>query len=129
MKNSKLDAAHRPALSGDALRAQRIALEQAKKDAGIWGELSVGIIEHRQSAFVYVYKGLAESSMHRLAAKRPKEISKADHEALCQWLKAGGYDGFKQRISAWNISVDEAERVRKTVSAELSVGGLRVIGG
>lgn len=129
MKNSKLDSGHRPAISGDALKAQRMAQEQAKKDAGIWGELSVGIIEHRQSAFVYVYKGLAETSMHRLAAKRPKEISKADHEALCLWLKAGGYDGFKQRISAWNISVDEAERVKQTVAAELAGAGLRVVSG
>jgi hypothetical protein len=127
MKNSKHDDGHQPAISGEALRASRMAQEQAKKDAGIWGELSIGVIEHKQSAFVYIYKGVAEASMHRLAAKRPKDISKAEHEALCLWLKAGGYDGFKQRIAAWNLSADEAQRVKLVTITEIAASGTRVV--
>jgi hypothetical protein len=120
----KLD--HRPN-PGENLKNQRMAQEQAKKDAGIWGEMSVGVIDHNSSAFVYVYKGVSENSVHRLAAKRPKEISKAEHEALCLWLKAGGYDGFKYRISAWNVNADEATRMKQAVIAELTEAGTRVV--
>jgi hypothetical protein len=122
-KDHKLDT--RP--SGDALKNQRMAQEQAKKDSGIWGEMSVGVIEKNDAAFVHIWKGLAETSVHRLAAKRAKETPKSDHEALCLWLKAGGYDGFKHRISAWNINADEAERMKKIVLAELTAAGTRVV--
>jgi hypothetical protein len=130
MNSAKKDGGHkldqRPS-SGDALKNQRMALEQAKKDAGTFGELSIGVIEHGSGVFVYTYKGVAESSMHRLAAKRPKEISKPDHEALCLWLKAGGYNGFKHRIAAWNLSADEAARVKEVTVAELAEAGTRVV--
>jgi hypothetical protein len=120
----KLDQRPNP---GENLKNQRMAQEQAKKDAGIWGEMSVGVIDHNSSAFVYVYKGVSENSVHRLAAKRPKEISKAEHEALCLWLKAGGYDGFKYRISTWNVNADEAARMKQLVIAELTEAGTRVV--
>lgn len=130
MNSSKRDSGHkldqRPS-SAEALRNQRMAQEQAKKDSGIWGDLSVAVIEHANGAFVHVYKGMGENSVHRLAAKRPKEISKADHEALCLWLKAGGYDGFKHRISAWNVNADEAARMKQVVIAELTAVGTRVV--
>jgi hypothetical protein len=130
MNSSKRDHGHkleaRP-VSLEALKNQRMLQEQAKKDAGIWGDMSVAVIEHSNGAFVHVYKGLGENSVHRLAAKRPKEISKAEHEALCLWLKAGGYDGFKHRISAWNVNADEAARMKQVVIAELTAAGTRVV--
>ncbi len=117
---------HRPS-NGEALKNQRMAQEQAKKDAGIWGEMSVGIVEKNDAAFVHIWKGVSENSVHRLAAKRPKETSKAEHEALCLWLKAGGYDGFKHKISAWNVNAEEAASVKKRVLAELTEAGMRVV--
>jgi hypothetical protein len=130
MNSSKRDSGHkldhRPN-AGENLKNQRMAQEQAKKDAGIWGDLSVGLIEHSGSAFVYIYKGVAENSVHRLAAKRPKEISKTEHEALCLWLKAGGYDGFKYRISTWNVNAEEAARMKQVVIAELTEAGTRIV--
>ena len=122
----KRELDHRPS-NGEALRNQRMAQEQAKKDAGIWGEMSVGIVEKNDAAFVHIWKGVAENSVHRLAAKRPKETSKAEHEALCLWLKAGGYDGFKHKISAWNVNAEEAAAVKKRVLLELAEAGVRVI--
>ena len=117
---------HRPS-NGEALKNQRMAQEQAKKDAGIWGEMSVGVVEKNDAAFVHIWKGVSENSVHRLAAKRPKETSKAEHEALCLWLKAGGYDGFKHKISAWNVNAEEAVLVKKRVLAELADAGVRVV--
>ena len=122
----KRELDHRPS-NGEALRNQRMAQEQAKKDAGIWGEMSVGIVEKNDAAFVHIWKGVSENSVHRLAAKRPKETSKAEHEALCLWLKAGGYDGFKHKISAWNVNAEEAAIVKKRVLAELIEAGVRVV--
>jgi hypothetical protein len=130
MNSSKRDVGHKleqPPVSLEALKNQRMAQEQAKKDAGIWGEMSVGTVEKNDAAFVHVWKGVSENSVHRLAAKRPKETSKAEHEALCLWLKAGGYDGFKHKISAWNVNADEAAAVKKRVIAELAEAGVRVV--
>jgi hypothetical protein len=130
MNSSKRDRDHgldhRPS-TGENLKNQRMLQEQAKKDAGIWGEMSVGIVEKNDAAFVHVWKGVGETSVHRMAAKRPKETSKAEHEALCLWLKAGGYDGFKHRISAWNVNAEEAARVKQTVIAELAAVGTKVV--
>ncbi len=122
----KRELDHRPS-TGEALRNQRMAQEQAKKDAGIWGDMSVGTVEKNDAAFVHIWKGVSENSVHRLAAKRPKETSKAEHEALCLWLKAGGYDGFKHKISAWNVNAEEAAAVKKRVLVELQETGVRVI--
>ena len=126
----KRDTSHgieaRP-VSGEALKNQRMAQEQAKKDSGIWGDLSVGTVEKNDAAFVHIWKGVSENSVHRLAAKRPKETSKAEHEALCLWLKAGGYDGFKHKISEWNINAEEAARMKQQVIAELTAAGTRVV--
>jgi hypothetical protein len=126
MKKDKHDDG-RHVISPEALRTQRMAQEQAKKDSGIWGELAVGLIEHSSGSFVHVYKGVVEASFHKLAAKRPKEISKPEHEALCLWLKAGGYDGFKHKVSAWNINAEEAARVKSNVIAELKAADVRVV--
>lgn len=122
----KRELDHRPS-NGEALKNQRMAQEQAKKDAGIWGDMSVGTVEKNDAAFVHVWKGISENSVHRLAAKRPKETSKAEHEALCLWLKAGGYDGFKHKISAWNVNAEEAALVKRRVLSELAEAGVRVI--
>ena len=122
----KRELDHRPS-TGEALRNQRMAQEQAKKDAGIWGDMSVGIVEKNDAAFVHIWKGVSENSVHRLAAKRPKETSKTEHEALCLWLKAGGYDGFKHKISVWNVNAEEAAVVKKRVLLELAEAGVRVI--
>src|SRR4051812_31994106 len=86
----------------DALRSQRLAHEETQKAAGLWGEMSVGIIERLGTAFVHIWKGTALTDVYKLAMKRPKEISKPEHEVLCAWLKAGSYEGFKHRISAWS---------------------------
>lgn len=111
----------------DALRKEREAHETAQKAAGLWGEMLVGVIERNGAAFVHVWKGEAQTNMFRLSAKRPKEITKTEHEALCAWLKAGSYEGFKNRISAWNVSSDEANRIKLEVISTLAAAGSRIV--
>ena len=111
----------------ESLRNKRMIEEQAKKAAGTWGEVSVGIIERADAAFVLTWKGAQHLDMFKLAAKRPKEISPADYEALCAWLKAGRYADFKSTISAWSVSADEAERIKKELIMGLADKGLRAV--
>ena len=110
-----------------ALRKERLIHEEAQKAAGLWGELSVGVIERNGAAFVHIWKGSAQTNPFKLSAKKPKEIPKPEHEALAAWLKAGSYDGFKFSISAWNLSESEAQRIKQDVITTLANDGLRVV--
>ena len=111
----------------DALRNRRMAHEEAQKAAGVWGEMSVGLIERNGTTFVHMWKGVSLTDVFKLAAKRPREISKPDHEALCAWLKAGRYEGFKHSISAWNVNAAEAERIKLEIISRLATDGGRVV--
>jgi hypothetical protein len=111
----------------DALRSQRLAHEEAQKAAGLWGEMSVGVIERLGTAFVHIWQGAALTDAHRLAMKRPKEISKPEHEVLCAWLKAGRFEGFKHSISAWSVNIGEAERIKLEIISRLAAGGTRIV--
>lgn len=111
----------------DALRNRRMAHEEAQKAAGLWGEMSVGLIERNGTTFVHMWKGVSLTDVFKLAAKRPKEISKPDHEALCAWLKAGRYEGFKHSISAWNVNAAEAERIKLEIISRVAADGGRVV--
>jgi hypothetical protein len=111
----------------DALRLQRIAHEEAQKAAGLWGEMSVGILENNGAAFVHVWKGTWLTTVYKLATKRPKEITKPEYEALCLWLKAGRYEGFTNTIAAWNVSAAEAQQIKTETISRLAAEGTRVI--
>jgi|GEM_PF-4653084 len=111
----------------EALRNRRMAHEEAQKAAGLWGEMSVGLIERNGTTFVHMWKGVSLTDVFKLASKRPKEISKPDHEALCAWLKAGRYEGFKHSISAWNVNAAEAERIKLEIISRLAADGGRVV--
>ena len=111
----------------DALRNQRLAHEHSQKAAGLWGEMSVGLIERNGTAFVHIWKGASMTDVFKLAVKRPREISKPEHEALCAWLKAGRYEGFKLSISAWNVNIGEAERIKLEMISKLASDSTRVV--
>lgn len=111
----------------EALKSARLAHEQAQRTAGVWGEMSVGVIERDGTAFVHAWKGASLTDVFKLAAKRPKEISKPDHDALCTWLKAGRYEGFKHGISAWNVNADEATRIKQEIIAGFLANGTKVV--
>lgn len=111
----------------DKLKRQRLAHEDAQKAAGLWGDHSVGVIRHHDSAFVHIWKGTSMTNLFKLAMKRPKEITKSEHDLLCVWLKAGRYEGFNWKTSAWNVNLKEAERIKHEVIGQLTTNGTRII--
>lgn len=113
--------------STSSLKLKREAHELAQKEAGLWGEMSVGYIERQGAAFVHFWKTALPAEVFKITIKKPKDITKTEHEALCGWLKAGRYEGFKQTISAWNLSEAEAERIKESLIAELAAKGTKVI--
>jgi len=114
--------ASRNALS-ENLRKQRLANEDSRKAVGLWGELSVVTIEQDGSAFVHLSKGSKHNDYFNLSQKRPSEISKQEHALLADWLRRRQYEGFSSMINAWNLSLEEAQRIkRKTISDLVSTG-------
>ena len=123
----KPDFRYGPNDRNNALRSQRLAHEEAQKAAGLWGEMSVGIIERVATEIDLKTGRPALTDVYKLAMKRPKEISKPEHEVLCAWLKAGRYEGFKHSISAWSVNIGEAERIKLEIISRLATGGTRII--
>lgn len=111
----------------DLLRQKRLAHEKAQRDAGIWGDNAIGQIMRENKVFMHHWKGNALSELFVLAGKRPREMTQAEHEALVAWLKSHAYEGFSQKMVAWNISETEALRVKNEELGKHRANGLEVI--
>lgn len=109
------------------LRKQRLADEDARKASGLWGELSVVTIEHGSAAFVHLAKGGRHNDYATLSRKRPTEIPKHEHALLSEWLQRRQYEGFKSTVNAWNVSLDEAKRIKSETIANLQSAGTQVL--
>lgn len=109
------------------LRKQRLANEDSRKAVGLWGELSVVTIEHNGSAFVHLSKGSKHNDYINLSQKRPSEISKQEHALLSDWLRRRRYEGFSSTINAWNLSLEEAQRIKAGIISDLVSTGRVVI--
>jgi hypothetical protein len=111
----------------DALRKQRLEHENAQKAAGTWGDMSVRTITRDERVFVHCCKGNLPVSLSEMALKKPKEINDADHAALTQWLKTGRFENFVQAFAAWNVSAEEADRIKASLVAKHKGDGLTVV--
>jgi hypothetical protein len=111
----------------DRLRQKRLAHEQAQRDAGIWGDMTVAQIMRENKVFMHYWKGNAITNLSALAGKRPREMTALEHEALVAWLKSGAYDGFTQKLVAWNINEAEALRVKGEQVEMHRSNGLEVV--
>lgn len=116
-----------PVLHKDTLRLKRLAHEQAQKDAGIWGDMAVAQIVRDNKVFLHLWKGHALTDLFVLAGKKPREMTPVEHEALVAWLKSGAYAGFTQSFVAWNVSADEALRVKNEHMEKHRSNGLDVV--
>lgn len=114
-------------MNRDLLRQKRLAHEQAQKDAGVWGDMAVAQIMRENEVFIHYWKGTAVAGLSALASKRPREMTAPDHEALVAWLKSGAFDGFKQKLIAWNISEAEAIRIKSEHVEKHRSNGLLVV--
>jgi hypothetical protein len=122
-KSSKTPAA----TPRDLLRQKRLAHEQAQKDAGVWGDMAVGQIVRDDKVFLHHWRGHALSDLFSLAGKKPREMTPTEHDALVAWLKSGAYEGFTQKLVAWNINETEAQRVKAEHLDQHRANGLKVI--
>lgn len=111
----------------DRLQQKRLAHEQAQKDAGIWGDMTVAQITRENKVFMHHWKGNAITDLLALAGKRPREMTTLEHEALVAWLKSCAYDGFTQKLVAWNINEAEARRVKSEQIERYRSDGFEVI--
>lgn len=111
----------------DRLREMRLAHEQAQKEAGIWGDMTVAQIMRENKVFMHHWKGDAITGLSALAGKRPREMTVLEHDALVAWLKSGAYDGFTQKLIAWNINETEALRVKSEQVEMHRSNGLEVV--
>jgi hypothetical protein len=116
-----------PTTIRDRLRQKRLAHEQAQKDAGVWGDMTVAQIMRENKVFMHYWKGTANTDLLALAGKRPREMTTLDHDALVAWLKSAAYAGFTQQLVAWNINEAEALRVKGEQVEKHRSNGLEVV--
>ena len=110
------------------LRELRLADDAARREAGTWGDMSVGEIAHEPTGEVFVlsWKGSKEPDLARLH-RRPAELSVAEHERLQAWLVHHRMPVFQRSLLGWNLSRAEAKRVKQARIAERKAGGARVV--
>jgi hypothetical protein len=111
----------------EALRQQRLAHEETQKAAGLWGEMSVGIVRWNNDVFVHCWKGKAAADLYKLGAKKPREMTPAEYDALAAWFKAKSYAGFEQSFVAWNVSAEEATRIKTELIAKQRSDGRTIV--
>jgi hypothetical protein len=111
------------------LREQRLASDAARREAGTWGDLSVGEIVHGLSGEVFVlsWRGRMEPDLMRLKRTRSSEISVSEHERLQEWLTRRAHMSLTRSLVGWNLSRAEARRVKEARIAEHKATGRHVV--
>jgi len=111
------------------LRELRLADDAARREAGTWGDVSVGEITHEPTGEIFVlsWKGPKEPDLAKLHRSRSPELSPAEHERLQAWLDHHRMPVFQRSLIGWSLSRDEARRVKQARIAEHKAGGLQVI--
>jgi hypothetical protein len=133
-KSTYHTAPSRKALDGEkakiaTLRQLRLANDAARREAGTWGEMTVGEIAHEPSGEVFVlsWKGRKEPDLARLHRSRLPELSPAEHERLLAWLVHHRVPVFQRSLVGWDLSRAEAKRVKLARIAEHKAKGSHVI--
>ena len=113
----------------ERLRALRLAHEAASKEAGTWGEVTVGELRHEasRSVFVQVWKGPRRPEPGREGAVRRPGVSAEDWTAMTDWVVTFKTSGFSESVIAKNLSAAEARRIVRDRIAEHRAAGYRVI--
>ena len=111
------------------LRDLRLAAVAARREAGTWGEMSVGEIAHEPTGEVFVlsWKGQKEPDLARLHRTRLPELSIAEHERLQAWLVHHRVPVFQRSLIGWSLSRAEAKRIKQARIAEHKASGSHVI--
>lgn len=113
----------------EKLRALRLAHEAARKDAGIWGDRSVGEIAHSETGSVYVQTWKGGRRPNPLEARSPQSagVPAADWPVLAAWIADKDPDGFRRRVVAKDLNAAEAKKVKAARIEALRAAGEKVI--
>jgi hypothetical protein len=111
------------------LRDLRLARDSARREAGTWGDVSVGEITHEPSGEVFVlsWKGEKSPDLETAHRSRLSELSIAEQERLRDWLARHHVPDFKQSLIGWSLSRGEARRAKQARIEELRASGHDVI--
>jgi len=111
------------------LRELRLADDAARREAGTWGEMSVGEIAHEPTGEVFVlsWKGSREPDLTRLHRRRLPELSIGEHERLQVWLVHHRMPVFRRSLLGWNLSPAEAKRLKQARIDQHKADGVHVV--
>lgn len=98
----------------DRLRELRLASEAARKEAGTWGDRMVGEIWHpsSQSVYVQIWRGRRWPDPLVMNTAQSARISAVDWIAIVDWKKSRETEDFSRQLLAWNLSAEEAQKVK-----------------
>jgi len=121
--------ANKGANKTENLRALRLAQEAASKEAGTWGDMTVGEILHEgsRSVFVQVWKGARRPDPFEVDGVRRAAPRGPDWLAVMAWIDAEKSDGFSRCIVAWDLSAPEARKIAESRIAAHRAAGYTVI--
>lgn len=109
----------------DQLRALRLAHEQSRKDAGEWGEISVGEIVHEttRSVFVETWRGPQRPDPFRPGSARGRGATAREWTVLTAWINAQRSPEFTRLVVARDVTPAAArELVRTRIAARIAEG-------
>lgn len=112
----------------DRLRALRLEREASRREAGTWGEMTVGEILHQpsRSVFMQVWKGQRRPDPFEEGGARRAGASTAAWSAMLAWVEERNSPDFSQHIVAWDLSAAEARKVLEARIAEHQAAGYTV---
>lgn len=112
----------------ERLRALRLAHEATRREAGIWGEMTVGEILHQasRSVFMQVWKGQRRPDPFEESGARRAGASAIEWAAVLEWIGERNSPDFSQRIVAWDLNAAEARKILEARIAEHEAAGYAV---
>lgn len=112
----------------DRLRSLRLAREASRREAGTWGEVTVGEILHEasRSVFMQMWKGQRRPDPFGEGKPLRAGASAAEWAAMMAWVGERNSPDFTQRIVGWDLSAAEARRVLESRVAEHEAAGYAV---
>ena len=111
------------------LRELREANEAARRAKGLWGLLGVGEIEHPTSKTVFVMcvRGRDAPDPAKHVRARSPLVPADDYPALVEWLNRRPLAEYRSRLVAWDLSDQEAKRIRTERIDAVRAAGSEVI--
>lgn len=118
-----------PGAKAERLKALRLARETERREAGTWGDMTVGEVLHpaSRSVFIQVWKGQRRPDPFDEGGARRAGASPAEWTAMMSWINERNSPDFSQRILAWDLSVVEARKIVQARIVEHEAAGYTVV--